>query len=105
LRQRTVLSEYVFPSQDGTTPADIRGGWEAAVQMAGFGTDVCFHSLRHTAASYLAMEGFSTLMIGKILGHKTMAMIKNYSHLSTSSTASALDRLNDKILGEVQNAG
>jgi integrase len=103
IRKRDTLSEYVFPSQNGNKPADIRGGWEAAVQEAGLGKDVCFHSLRHTAASHLAMEGFSSLMIGKILGHKTIAMIKNYSHLSTSSTAGALDRLNSEIFGELVN--
>lgn len=42
--------------------------------------------------------------IGKILERKTIAMIKNYSHLSTSSTASALDRMNDEIFGEWLNA-
>lgn len=102
--KRPTLSAYVFPSGDGTKPADIRGGWENAVQEAGFGDDVVFHTLRHTAISHLAMGGNSSLQISAISGHKSLSQLKRYSHLSTSSTAQALDRLNDEILGERVNA-
>jgi hypothetical protein len=49
------------------------------------------------------MGGFSTLEIAAVLGHKTLAMVKRYSHLSISATARALDRLNDEIFGDVVN--
>ncbi len=94
-----IKSEYVFPSMDGKQPADIRGAWERAVQDAEL-KNVCFHSLRHTAASHLAMGGASILEIGKILGHKTLACVKIYSHLSTASTSQPLERMNKAILGE-----
>lgn len=97
--KRIVISEYIFPNQNGKKPADIRSAWENAVQEAGLSTDVCFHSLRHTAASHLAMNGFSLLEIGSILGHKSF-ITKRYSHLSTASTAKALNRLNDEFFGE-----
>ena len=42
----------------------------------------CVHSLRHTAASHLAMRCF-ILEIAHILGHKSLSMVKRYSHLST----------------------
>ena len=100
--RRAVASPYVFPSHDGTKPADITGAWESAVKQAGF-KDVCFHSLRHTAASHLCMGGFSALEIAAVLGHKTLAMVKRYSHLSMSATARALDKLNDEIFGDVIN--
>lgn len=103
LRKRLRVSQYVFPSFDGSKPADIRTAWEAAVKSARL-KNVCFHSLRHTAASHLAMNGSSTLELAAILGHKSLSMVKRYSHLSTSSTACALDRLNDSILGESINA-
>jgi len=98
ISQRTVLSEYVFPSKDGTKPADIKGGWENAVKDAGL-SGVCFHTLRHTAASHLAMKGISLSLIGKILGHKSYSQTLRYSHLSTSSTASALNQLTDELVG------
>jgi integrase len=98
ISSRRTFSEYVFPSQDGTKPADIRGGWESALKEAGL-EDICFHTLRHTAASHLAMKGLSLSLIGKILGHKSHSQTNRYSHLSTLSTAPALDQLTDEFLG------
>lgn len=99
-KKRVVLSEFVFPSMDGQRPADIRTAWENAIEEAGL-QDICFHILRHTAASHLTMSGASTLEIAAILGHKTLAMVKRYSHLSISATAKALHRMNEEILSEV----
>jgi integrase len=44
--------------------------------------DASFHSLRHTAASWLVMQGVDLYAIGKFLGHKTPRMIQRYAHLS-----------------------
>lgn len=94
--KRTILSPYVFPNQEGTKPACIRTAWELAVKEIGL-RDVVFHSLRHTCASQLAQRHFSSLEIAAILGHKSLSMVKRYSHLSTSSTAKALDQMNEDI--------
>ena len=40
------------------------------------------HSLRHTHASWLAMDGLDILQIKEQLGHKTLEMTLRYSHLS-----------------------
>lgn len=101
--RRVVLSPYVFPNQEGTGPADIRTAWDNIVEKLNL-KGVRFHDLRHTAASHLAMNGASTLEIAAILGHKTLAMVKRYSHLSTSSTAHVLNRMNNEILGECRQA-
>jgi integrase len=42
---------------------------------------ITFHSLRHTFASWLAMQGETILTIKELLGHKTLAMTVRYSHL------------------------
>lgn len=60
--------------------------------------DVRFHDLRHSAASYLAMSGASLMDIAAILGHKTLAMVKRYSHLSEQHTTAAIDRMAEKFL-------
>jgi len=104
LKKNIELSAFVFPNMDGKRPADIREAWERAVQQAGLGKDVTIHSLRHTVASHLSMRSFSTLEIGKILGHKTLSQLKRYSHLSVASTATALNTMNDIILGSFENA-
>lgn len=82
-RLRNTISEYVFPSCDGSQPADIREAWENAVAKAGL-AGICFHTLRHTVASHLTMGGASAIEVGAILGHKTLAMVKRYSHLSVT---------------------
>lgn len=47
----------LFPSEaDAETPVEIRKAWGTALKRAKV-EDFRFHDLRHTAASYLAMEG------------------------------------------------
>jgi len=100
-KKRTRISEYVFPSEDGIQPADIRTAWEYAVRQAGL--TICFHTLRHTAASHLTMGGASMIEVGAILGHKTLAMVKRYSHLSVAATAKVLSRMNEDVLGNIEH--
>ncbi len=42
---------------------------------------VTFHTLRHTFASWLALQGETILTIKELLGHKTLAMTVRYAHL------------------------
>ncbi len=96
-KHRVILSPYIFPSLNGTKPADITTAWQEALLKTNI--NIRFHDLRHTAASHLAMNGASTLEIAAILGHKTLAMVKRYSHFSTSATAQVLKRMNAAIFG------
>jgi integrase len=84
----------VFPK----TGDAIDPHWRAARTVAGV-ENFRFHDLRHSAASYLAMSGASLMDIAAILGHKTLAMVKRYSHLSEQHTTAALDRMAEKFLG------
>lgn len=96
--KRIILSEYVFPSLNGKGPTCIRVAWERVIERLGL-KDVCFHSLRHTVASHLAQAGYSMLEIGKILGHRSNVTMR-YVHLSTATTAKALNYLSDEIYKE-----
>lgn len=96
---RPTHSEYVFPSTIKDQPIDIRTAWENAMETAKL-EDFRFHDLRHSAASYLAMNGASIAEIAEVLGHKTLQMVKRYSHLSESHTASVVEKMNDKIFAE-----
>ena len=79
----------VFPAPHSQSkPIDIRSAWETALRKAGI-ANFRFHDLRHTAASYLAMNQASLLEIGTLLGHKTVQMTKRYAHLSNAHIYSA----------------
>jgi integrase len=92
-RKGRVPAGKVFPYP--TTEIDV--AWRAARGKAKL-DDVRFHDLRHSAASYLAMSGASLMDIAAILGHKTLAMVKRYSHLSEQHTTAAIDRMAEKFL-------
>lgn len=55
--------------------------------------DASFHSLRHTAASWLAMSGADLFAIGGVLGHKTPRMTQRYAHLSPDYQRATVGRL------------
>lgn len=79
-------------------PMDLRAPWNAAVKRAGL-VDFRFHDLRHSAASYLAMNGASLNEIAAVLGHRTLAMVQRYAHLSESHKAGVVERMNAAIFG------
>lgn len=94
---RRIDSELVFPSKkDPLKPWGMQKAWEFALVKSGV-EDFRFHDLRHSAASYLAMNGASLAEIAEVLGHKTLAMVKRYAHLSESHTSSVVERMNERI--------
>lgn len=95
---RSLHCPYVFTSDNECRPLDIRSAWETALKNAGI-EDFRFHDLRHSAASYLAMNGASLAEIAEVLGHKTLQMVKRYAHLSEAHTADVVERMNNKIFG------
>lgn len=82
--------------QNGQKPIDIRFAWESALKRADI-QDFKFHDLRHSAASYLAMNGATLAEIAQALNHKTLNMVKRYSHLSEEHTSNVVERMNHKI--------
>lgn len=97
-RVRRLKSDYVFPSKISLKPIEIRSAWVYALARANI-EDFRFHDLRHTAASYLAMSAASLAEISDVLGHKSLAMVKRYAHLSDSHTANIVSKMNKKLFG------
>lgn len=94
-----INSDLVFPSPlDPAKPWNSRSAWLVALKKASI-ADFRFHDLRHSAASYLAMNGASLAEIAEVLGHKTLSMVKRYAHLSEAHTAKVVQRMNEKIFG------
>jgi integrase len=55
--------------------------------------DFRFHDLRHTAASWLRMQGADIHTVAQLLGHKDLRMAARYQHLSPAFLAEAVNRL------------
>lgn len=107
-QNRILGCDYVFPSKkvkrDNSgkfiyQPIDIRTAWENVLEKAQI-EDFRFHDLRHSAASYLAMNGATLAEIAEVLGHKTLQMVKRYAHLSDAHTSSVVEKMNKKIFGQ-----
>ena len=99
-KTRRTDTELLFPSQKGDKPYEIKRSWEGAIAKAGI-DDFKFHDLRHSAASYLAMNGATLAEIADVLGHKTLQMVKRYAHLSDAHTSAVVGRMNNRIFEDV----
>ena len=53
--------------------------------------DVRFHDLRHEATSRLFEKGLNVIEVATITGHKTLDMLKRYTHLRAEDLAKKLD--------------
>jgi integrase len=100
IKIRRIDTDMLFPSKKADKPYEIKKSWEGALKEAGI-EDFRFHDLRHSAASYLAMNGASLAEIAEVLGHKTLAMVKRYAHLSEAHTSSVVASMNERIFGDV----
>lgn len=69
----------------------FRRDWEAALREAGIEGAV-WHSTRHSTASHAAMSGATERELMDLLGHKTPAMARRYSHFSPTHLRGVSDR-------------
>lgn len=61
---------------------------EGKIPVEGFLVDLRFHDLRHEAASRLFESGkFDMMDVASITGHKTLQMLKRYTHLKARDLA------------------
>jgi integrase len=91
-RIRRIDTPLVFPRADGLKPSDLRYAFRQALREAGI-IDFRFHDLRHSTASYLAMQGASLVEIAEVLGHRTLQMTKRYTHLTEAHTRHIVERM------------
>ncbi len=99
------ISGFLFhcPTYRDGAPKFPRKPWQRALAAAEI-EDFRFHDLRHTAASYLAMSGATLAEIAAFLGHRTLAMVKRYAHLTEQHSAAVAKRMADRFLAEVPRA-
>jgi integrase len=95
---------YVFTDKNGERVKEVSNAFERVVNRLRMNegvTDsrqkVVFHSLRHTFASWLAMQGTPIYTIAQLMRHKSIAMSERYSHLSQDHKKQAIAELEKAI--------
>ena len=95
-RVRRIGTDLVFVGSRGKHSFPEKA-WKQALRDTKL-QDFRFHDLRHTFASYLAMSGATLAELAEALGHKTLAMVKRYAHLTEQHVSGVVDRMTERFL-------
>jgi len=94
--QNPIPNEPVFTDEKGESPRPDRvtKRFKKYVRKAKLKDreELCFHSLRHSTASRLMMDGAPKDVIADVLGHTTTRMADKYSHLARGATRRAMEQ-------------
>ena len=93
---RRLDTDLVFPGKNPNHPVLFEKSWKRALKESEI-EDFRFHDLRHSAGSYLIMAGVHMRTVAEILGHKTLAMVQRYSHLSPEHLRGELTRTMESV--------
>jgi len=89
-----ILSDMARPLKGGPIfpikTSELRSAWEKACDRAGI-EGLRFHDLRHEATSRLFELGLDRIEAASITGHKTLQMLKNYTHLRAERLAQKMN--------------
>lgn len=90
-------SPFLFPGKiEGAPLQDIKKSWATICKQANL-EDCHVHDLRHTYASHLASSGFSSSIIGKLLGHTQASTTQKYMHLADEPLREATALFAEKL--------
>jgi integrase len=94
--------DLLFPGPEGKAFPQIPRVFERAVKELKFNEGITdrrekftYHSLRHTAASYLIQSGVDLYTVKEILGHSTITLTERYSHLADQALKQAAQKMPD----------
>jgi len=92
--------EFVFKDRHNRQIKEVSKTFGRVVKKIGWNEGVhdrrqrvTFHTLRHTFASWLAIQGEPILTIKELLGHKSLEMTMRYAHLAPNKNKDAALKL------------
>lgn len=74
----------------GLTQDAVKQSFRRAVRRAGI-RGLRLHDMRHEATSRFFEKGLNVMEVAAVTGHKTLQMLKRYTHLSAAELATRLD--------------
>jgi integrase len=96
--QASSPAELLFPNKTGNPAQWLSKTFRSVVDELKLNEGIsdprerlCFHSLRHSYASWAVMAGVPLYVVGKALGHRTLTMTSRYSHLAPDSHRAAFE--------------
>jgi len=102
VREDAKPTDRVFLPSEQISPENVSLRFLRACRKVNV-ADFRLHDLRHTAASWLRMQGADIHTVAQLLGHKDLRMAARYQHLSPAYLQSAVKGL-DVVFGrELQN--
>lgn len=93
-------NRHVFPGRNQGEPLkSFRKTWRSLLRSADL-EDLRLHDLRRTVGSWLAQDGASLQLIGKVLRHRdTGTTAQHYAHLTTAVVRRALEEQERRLRG------
>jgi integrase len=92
-------TELVFWGEPGRDdkrrPYEFRMAWKKIIKDTKI-PGLRFHDLRHEAVSRLVEGGLSDQEVAAISGHKSMQMLRRYTHLRAEDLVSRLDQIEQR---------
>jgi integrase len=90
--------EWVFPGPGKTGHlVEPKTAWQRILKRAGL-SDLRLHDLRRTLGSWQAATGASLPIIGKSLGHKSLAATQIYTRLNLDPVRASVNKATDAML-------
>lgn len=103
---RGIGEAHVFTRRSGCAwePSKLRRAFDVAKTLAKLRDELTIHSLRHTHASWLAIEGVPIRTIQELLGHSSYRTTEKYAHLSPAHLADAVNLIGKIEKGAAEEA-
>ncbi|WP_300461297.1 site-specific integrase [Desulfobacula sp.] len=102
-KDRVAAHNLVYPGREGKASKQISQVFrQVANELFNKRIDdrrerVTFHTLRHTCASWMVMQGISLYLVQKVLGHSTIQVTERYSHLAPDQLQLAAGAINKAV--------
>lgn len=104
-------NSLIFPSKEKEQQKQVSSTYYRTIDKLKFNDEisdrrqkVCFHTLRHTFASWLAIQGTSLYEIKELMGHKSIEMTERYAHLLPDVKRKAVNRLAETFKEHIENS-
>ena len=103
-------NDLIFPDKNGGQRRQMSDTFDRVVDALGLNEGirddrqkVCFHTCRHSFASWLVEGGEDLIVVKELMGHKSLAMTERYSHLSPKTLQRASRSLYKRLTEAIAN--